>query len=377
VVLRRLVRALFTGVAVASALAWPSSAAAHFELSVYTQRSCFGTDADPVTNVLWDSGSARLATDHVEHHTGWTNEQGSQQWFTSHARCHEAFAQRASGGPFSSRYHVRISPTLDLDPWTYSAAAAHHEDFTYCGHAVDKTVNGWSGFDAGRRAVYEALRGHHAYSYVNYGNSRQFKQCDGDYAGSNGIVGWWRIQGFSGRRAAAVRASSADMKPGGRARSPPLPVFWVGRWFEGHALAARTTASGTPQNGEGGFAARYASFVYGDCTPVDGGCPPPLEIQVWPACVRALADYRVTPFSPELLPHRRLVRRGVPAALFAEGAGLARLELYSGAVTIVIFGTEEAELLRAAGALRRYGGDVRRRALPSPLPGAMVGTLEC
>ena len=175
------------------ALATAGLAAGHFQVALYTQRSCFGTDVDPITNVFWDAGSGRLAVDHVEHHTGWRNGDGSAQWFTSHERCLQHHAQRASAGITSSRFHVRVSPTLDTAPWAYSVGAAHHEDLTYCGHAVDATENGWSGFDMGRRAVYEAMRGTHEYDYVNYGNTRQFRQCDGDYAGSNGIVGWWRI----------------------------------------------------------------------------------------------------------------------------------------------------------------------------------------
>ncbi len=188
--------AVFVGAAViACALAAP--ALAHFQLALYTQRSCFGADVDPVTNVFWDAGSGRLAIDHLEHHTGWRNGDGSGQWFTSHERCLQHYAQRASAGVASSRFHVRVSPLLDTAPWTYSAGAAHHEDFTYCGHAVDATQGGWSGFDMGRRAVYEAMIGSHEYDYVNYGNTRQFRQCDGDDAGSNGLVGWWRLPGWA------------------------------------------------------------------------------------------------------------------------------------------------------------------------------------
>jgi hypothetical protein len=171
----------------------PADASAHFEVSLYTQSSCFGDDVDPVTNIYWDASTGARATNHVQYHTGWLNDQGSPQWFTSHERCFEPFAQRASGGVFASRFHTRLSPLLDTTPWWYSAGAAHHEDFTYCGHAVDKTVNGWSGFDEGRHAIYLALLGEHEYDYVNYGNTRQFRQCDGDYAGSDGLVGWWRI----------------------------------------------------------------------------------------------------------------------------------------------------------------------------------------
>ncbi len=182
--------------AVLAALANAPPAAGHFQLALYTQTGCFSSDVDPVTNVFWDAGGF-LATNHLEHHTGWHNGQGSSQWFTSHERCFQHHAQRAGGGLTASRFHARVSPLLDTAPWSYAAGAAHHERFTYCGHAVDETVNGWSGFDAGRRALYQAMLGTHEYDYVNYGHTRQFRQCDGDYAGSNGIVGWWRIPSWA------------------------------------------------------------------------------------------------------------------------------------------------------------------------------------
>lgn len=36
----------------------------------------------------------------------------------------------------------------------------------------------------------------------------------------------------------------------------------------------------------------YWTFIYGDCTPPpgEGGCAPPLEVQVWSACVRSFSS---------------------------------------------------------------------------------------
>lgn len=55
-----------------------------------------------------------------------------------------------------------------------------------------KTGQWVSGFDQGRRRVTDALTSH---GYVvgdvqNWGNTQTFKQCDGGYAGSNGLVNW-------------------------------------------------------------------------------------------------------------------------------------------------------------------------------------------
>jgi hypothetical protein len=96
--------------------------------------------------------------------------------------------------PYPSQAHVSRRPDLGIT----ARGDAHHEDFVwYCGHAVDKggLSNGLSsGFDQGRRAIYDAFHGVHDCAGATYwGNTREFKQCDGDYAGSNGNVGWWRI----------------------------------------------------------------------------------------------------------------------------------------------------------------------------------------
>ncbi|MGH3031016.1 MAG: hypothetical protein ACRDNE_09685 [Gaiellaceae bacterium] len=86
--------------------------------------------------------------------------------------------------------------------WGYTTTGTpHHEDLTYCGHAVDKGgVNKGgglqSGFDQGRSRIYNALYGkpgHHFAGSVNWGNTQEFKQCDNDWAGSHGIVYWFRI----------------------------------------------------------------------------------------------------------------------------------------------------------------------------------------
>jgi hypothetical protein len=56
-----------------------------------------------------------------------------------------------------------------------------------------------SGFDRARRQVFSAFKAsragvalHHVH-YSNVGNTRSVKQCDGEYAGSNGKVGYIRL----------------------------------------------------------------------------------------------------------------------------------------------------------------------------------------
>jgi hypothetical protein len=97
-------------------------------------------------------------------------------------------------------------------------------------------------------------------------------------------------------------------------------------------------------------------------------------VQVWPACVRSPADYRLTP-AAEPLPHEAVIVRGVPAAFFENGL---RLELYTGKATVVIFGLERAQIQRAAAALRGANALASSAPiLPPPARGALEGTLTC
>ena len=153
-----------------------------------------------------------------------------------------------------------------------------------------------------------------------------------------------------------------------------FPLYWLGSSFDRLPLTAITRRNDAAI-AEQDVRADYVGFVYGDCVATDEtGCPPPLEVQVWPACQRALADYALTP-AGDPVPHRMTRVRGVPAASFERGL---RLELYTGDVTVVIFGLAKHSVLRAAAALHAANGLASDRAtLPQPVRGAMQGHLRC
>jgi hypothetical protein len=185
-------RVLVVSAALLAALS--GSAAAHFDASSrYTHRTCpasVDNRVDPVNVVLHAWGTWGRAVSQVEAHAGWTAASGSSQFFVDHGACAAAHAQRASGD--GTRFHVRVrgqhpDPSLG---WT-ATGDAHHEDLVAfpvpCGHAVDSNGAKGSGFDQGReelRLRFEAA-GHQTYRSWS-GNTRNFKQCDGDYAGSDG-----------------------------------------------------------------------------------------------------------------------------------------------------------------------------------------------
>jgi hypothetical protein len=113
-------------------------------------------------------------------------------------------------------------------------------------------------------------------------------------------------------------------------------------------------------------------FIYGTCTPTsETGCAPPIEVQVWPACVRNLSMYG----SPGAPATESTTVRGAPAAFLENGE---RLEIQTGTVTIVIFASSRDEALRIASALRGLNAAVAAgRPLPAPANGALAGTLSC
>jgi hypothetical protein len=171
-----------------------SPAFAHFDAADrYTHDACPAAPAnrvDPINVVFTGWGTWGRAQSQVEAHAGWTETTGSTQSFGDHGGCFTMNSQRASG--HAARFHARFrgqhpDPALG---WT-TTADAHHEDLVWfpaaCGHAVDSNGPGGSGFDQGRDELERRFaEAGHATRRVWWGNTQSFKQCDGDYAGSDG-----------------------------------------------------------------------------------------------------------------------------------------------------------------------------------------------
>ncbi|MDQ3381490.1 MAG: hypothetical protein M3546_14435 [Actinomycetota bacterium] len=181
-------------VAAASVALVGTPALAHFDAAArYTHKACpasAGNRIDPINVVFTTWGTWRRAESQVEAHVGWTAVSGSAQHFVDHGGCAQTHTQRASGQ--GSRFHARLrgqhaDPTLG---WT-ATAAAHHEDLVLfpvpCGHAVDANGPSGSGFDQARDELERRFTSAgHVSSRVWWGNTQSFKQCDGDYAASDG-----------------------------------------------------------------------------------------------------------------------------------------------------------------------------------------------
>lgn len=134
--------------------------------------------------------------------------------------------------------------------------------------------------------------------------------------------------------------------------------------------------------------ANLINYIYGHCEIAEGatGCEPPLEIQTWPACQRALGDYS---FEGKPLPYRRLSSRGGAVVVEIKFMVDNRIEVYTKSSTIVIF-AEDPVLARKALALLRSQEDDEPPAtqaeelkgkpdesLAPPSDGAMEGELPC
>jgi hypothetical protein len=114
------------------------------------------------------------------------------------------------------------------------------------------------------------------------------------------------------------------------AAASPYRLYWVGPSFEGLPLTGVTRDPS------------LASFIYGTCKPTggDGGCEPPLEIQVASICDRnaLVLDVR---------PRARFVARGATVLDYGEGT----VEVAVGASDVVV-ATRTDRARRALTALR-------------------------
>jgi hypothetical protein len=181
-------------VSVVASLVAALAAPAHFDpADPYTHGACPASAenrVDPINVVFTGWGTWGRAVSQIESHLGWTATSGTEQSFTDHELCYPMHDQRASGE--GSRFHVRLrGQHKDVSlRWT-TWGDAHHEDLVFwpvpCGHAVDSNGGGGSGFDQGRDEVERGFAAAgHATQRVWWGNTQSFKQCDGDYAASDG-----------------------------------------------------------------------------------------------------------------------------------------------------------------------------------------------
>jgi hypothetical protein len=134
--------------------------------------------------------------------------------------------------------------------------------------------------------------------------------------------------------------------------------------------------------------ANDTTYFYGRCKIAKGatGCAPPLEIQSWPACERALGDYS---FEGKPIPYERLPSRGGAEVVEIDFMLDHRIEVYTKSSTVVIFAEKQAFAKKALKLLRfqpigeppvtkaaELKGDPEAGLAP-PIDGATEGDLQC
>jgi hypothetical protein len=190
---------------------------------------------------------------------------------------------------------------------------------------------------------------------------------------------------------AIAMGTAVDFSPSGEgatvakntgARGPGLDHGWLPCTGPREAVNFETFSAGAApvglpltetirrcDEGSGDAGANYVSYIYGDCMIAESatGCSPPLEVQVWPACQRSLADYS---FEGRPLPHRKLPSDDAAEVVeFAFGLD-NRIEVYTRSSTIVIFANQIALARKAVGLLR----PIARGKPPLTNPAALAAT---
>jgi hypothetical protein len=142
------------------------------------------------------------------------------------------------------------------------------------------------------------------------------------------------------------------------------PLYWVGESFEGWDLEHVDIGTG-----------EFSTFIYGTCDPppgIDGGCPPPLQIQIQPLC----AHLEVVALAP--IWKRRQVR-GAPVGTI-DGAPV----LFTNRVQVKVYrgkGSDPGLPLRALVALRSANDVPPVIDANDPIPAAprsvLAGTTPC
>ncbi len=109
---------------------------------------------DPVMDVFYNNGQSSNVATHVEHHTGWTNTEGEQQWYKIHdpTVCAQngTTAQRASGCGGCDRVHIRFRQTYHSDAtWGITALGTPHNEAWITGNGC-----GTGGLTGGHAVYY-------------------------------------------------------------------------------------------------------------------------------------------------------------------------------------------------------------------------------
>lgn len=193
--------AAVVGMAATTATLRIATASAHFAPGHYSHSTDACTQStnrvDPVMDAFHEDATATKMRTHVEHHTLWTNQQGSPQVYKTHSNptvCAEnsTLSQRASACGSCDRYHIRFRQTYHSDAtWGItSIGTPHQEDWITgqgCGITGGHAVVYPYGFQNGRTVIYNKMVAQGAHPFggsATWGNTQSLKQCNDTWVSS-------------------------------------------------------------------------------------------------------------------------------------------------------------------------------------------------
>jgi hypothetical protein len=184
--------------------------------------------------------------------------------------------------------------------------------------------------------------------------------------------------GCGSERSSADRTSSRVLPCTGPHEPANFSAYSLGPTFENLPLTDQDReCDQAPPGAPPERRLNIIEYAYGDCEPPpgEGGCAKPLVVQNWPRCERDPSDYAVSHHNPL---KAKVAVRGVPGHLYEGGL---RLEVYTGNSTVVVFGTDEARVLRAGRALvkapSRPSASVSSGDTTTPLPAPPSRPISC
>ncbi len=166
------------------------------------------------------------------------------------------------------------------------------------------------------------------------------------------------LSGCSGEEPSSGTAATGNYSLAQARTFADFPLYAPGEAFDELPLTAVVRRFDDSPDGPP-VRENYVDFVYGMCEAPEGegGCAPPLSVQIWAACERNPMAY-----GPEIAREGPLEVRGVPAYFFEGGR---RLELSTGTATVVIFASGRDSALSAANGLEGINNQL---AAGAPLP---------
>lgn len=165
---------------------------------------------DPVSAIFYGTHDWSNVADELSEVAGWDPVLiQASQWFwmkdpnTFGWVCYEERSESADGSFYNDRYHIRyiecysdypVNRYCDDQAEPFVFGTPHYETVHTCGHVVDPTVDGWSGYDQGRKRLHETWDAdeHFSNSKRYVGNTHPHRGCQAInglwYAASNGWV---------------------------------------------------------------------------------------------------------------------------------------------------------------------------------------------